>query len=268
MAIESTPTANKATEIRRILKRNGSRQHAQGVQRFFKQTIQSHGWYTGDLRRLARSYRRSVTKEFGIDFLVEIANHLFMGRALEEKIFAILLLEKSTDRFDDSHFALFESWIERITSWADHDALLHYLIGPMIASRPERAKRVFAWAKSTDRWHRRAACVALIHCTRQRRLFRQVTQLTRLLLEDPDDMVQKGLGWLLRETAKSNPARTISYLLQIRERAPRLVLRTACETLNPSLRRTVLASAGRIAKTRQRSTSRTVLKDGEKKRRS
>src|SRR5215469_478627 len=248
----NTTPARKAAEIRRILKRDGSSRHAQGVQSFFKHEIQSHGWYTGDLRRLARSYRRSIAKDFGIDFLIEVANQLFVGRMLEEKIFAVLLLEKWTDRFDHSQFALFESWIERICSWADHDALTHYLIAPMIASRPERASRVFRWAKSSDRWHRRAACVALVHCTRQRRLFRQVTQLTGLLLKDPDDMVQKGLGWLLRETAKSDPARTVPYLLRIRERAPRLVLRTACETLNPALRRRVLASGGKT-------TSRTGL---------
>jgi len=44
-------------------------------------------------------------------------------------------------------------------------------------------------------------------------------------------MVQKGLGWLLRETAKFDAKKTIPYLMKIRGRAPRLVLRTACETL-------------------------------------
>ena len=44
-------------------------------------------------------------------------------------------------------------------------------------------------------------------------------------------MVQKGLGWLLRETAKFDAKRTVPYLMKIRGRAPRLVLRTACETL-------------------------------------
>ena len=49
-------------------------------------------------------------------------------------------------------------------------------------------------------------------------------------------MVQKGLGWLLRETAKFDARKTVPYLMKIRERAPRLVLRTACETL-PAVQR-------------------------------
>jgi 3-methyladenine DNA glycosylase AlkD len=54
-------------------------------------------------------------------------------------------------------------------------------------------------------------------------------------------MVQKGLGWLLRETAKADPKRTVPYLMKIRKEAPRLVLRTACETLPLAVRKRVLA---------------------------
>ncbi len=61
-----------------------------------------------------------------------------------------------------------------------------------------------------------------------------------MLLTSDDDMVQKGLGWLLREAAKANPDQTVRYLMTIRERAPRLVLRTACETLPGDVRKRVL----------------------------
>jgi 3-methyladenine DNA glycosylase AlkD len=55
-------------------------------------------------------------------------------------------------------------------------------------------------------------------------------------------MVRKGLGWLLRETAKYDARRTVPYLVKIRARAPRLVLRTACETLPAAMRRRILAA--------------------------
>ena len=221
-----------ASEIRRVLRRDGSPEHAKGVQWFFKEEIKSHGWYTGDLRHLAAAYRREILKDQGIEVLVRVADLLFAGRVLEEKVFGVLLLEKSTSAFDDSHFTLFESWIDRISSWADHDGLVHYLIAPMIAAEPGRARKVFQWAKSPDRWHRRAACVALIQGSRQRQFFTQIMRLSKLLLDDQDDMVQKGLGWLLRETAKADPKRTVPFLLKIRDDAPRLVIRTACETLS------------------------------------
>jgi 3-methyladenine DNA glycosylase AlkD len=201
--------ASIAAEIRRVLKSEGSVEHAEGVQWFFKEEIKSHGWYTADLRRLAVGYRRSIQKEIGLEFLVQVADQLFRGGVLEEKVFAVFLLEKSTRDLDDENFAMLESWLTRISSWADHDALVHYLIAPMVFADSARLTRVFQWAKSRDLWHRRAACVALIQGTRQRVFFPQITRLSNLLLSDQDDMVQKGLGWLLRETAKADPKRTV-----------------------------------------------------------
>ena len=46
--------------------------------------------------------------------------------------------------------------------------------------------------------------------------FPEIVRLSDLLLADEDDMVQKGLGWLLRETAKFDAKRTVPYLMKIR----------------------------------------------------
>jgi 3-methyladenine DNA glycosylase AlkD len=182
---------------------------------------------------------------------VKVADQLFAGSVLEEKIVAVFLLEKLDSEFGDREFRLFESWLDRISSWADHDALVHDLIAPMVVSQPGRAKTVFRWAKSPSRWHRRAACVALIRGTRAKMFFSEVTKLSGSLLNDQDDMVQKGLGWLLRETAKFDAKRTIPYLTKIRGRAPRLVLRTACETLPAATKKTILAPLAKPSEQRR-----------------
>jgi 3-methyladenine DNA glycosylase AlkD len=234
-----------AAQIRQTLKHGGSPEHAASVQWFFKDEIKSHGWYTADLRRAARSFRREIRKEFGLDFLIKVADQLFSGTVLEEKVVAVFLLEKLDAEFGDREFKLFESWLDRINSWADHDALVHDLIAPMVAASAARVKsarvtNVFRWAKSPNRWHRRAACVALIRGTRAKMFFPEITRLSNSLLTDEDDMVQKGLGWLLRETAKFDAKRTVPYLMKIRKGAPRLVLRTACETLPGTVKNRIL----------------------------
>jgi 3-methyladenine DNA glycosylase AlkD len=238
--LKTTP-AFVAAQIRRVLKDGGSAKHAAGVQWFFKDEIKSHGWYTADLRRAAIRFRREVRKEHGLDFLVEVADHLFPGSVLEGKVAAVFLLEKLDAEFGDREFKLFESWLDRIGSWADHDGLVHSLIAPMVASKPLRTKEVLLWAKSPNRWHRRAACVALIRGARAKMFFPEIKKLSDSLLSEQDDMVQKGLGWLLRETAKFDARRTVPYLMKIRGRAPRLVLRTACETLPPAAKKRILS---------------------------
>ncbi len=239
-----TPAA-VAAQIRRALKDGGSAEHASGVQWFFKDEIKSHGWYTADLRRAAIRFRQKVRKTHGLEFLIEVADQLFSGSVLEEKVAAVFLLVKLEAEFGDREFKLFESWLDRISSWADHDGLVHYLISPMVAAKPARTKAVFRWAKSPNRWRRRAACVALIRGARERMFFPEITKLSNSLLNDEDDMVQKGLGWLLCETAKYDAKRTVPYLMKIRGRAPRLVLRTACETLPIDALKRILAAESR-----------------------
>jgi len=231
-----------AAHVRRVLKGGGSAPHARGVQWFFKQEIKSRGWHTAELRKAAVGFRRTILRERGPGFLVRVSDRLFRGRVLEEKVFAVFLLEKLVDQLGDPEFRMFESWLSRISSWADHDALVHSLIAPMMAAKTSRTKSVFVWAKSPDRWHRRAACVALIQGTRRKMFLPQIKRLSGLVLRDGDDMVLKGLGWLLRETAKYDAARTVPYLLKIRGCSPRLVLRTACETLPASARNRILAA--------------------------
>jgi len=238
---KATPKA-VAAQIRRALKDGGSAEHAAGVQWFFKEEIQSHGWYTAPLRRAVRRCRREILRENDFAFLTEVADKLFSGSVLEEKIAAVFLLEALDSHCDDREFEMFESWLDRISSWADHDGLVHSLIAPMVAAKAARTKSVFRWAKSRDRWHRRAACVALIRGAREKMFFPEIVKLSDSLLGDKDDMVQKGLGWLLRETAKFDARRTVPYLMKIRGRAPRLVLRTACETLPMAAKRRILAA--------------------------
>lgn len=234
------PAAYIADHLRTVLKTGGSAPHTEEVQRFFKHEIVSRGWYTAEIRKLARRFTKVIKNDAGLPYLVEVADLLFDGDVLEEKILAVFLLEREVVNFGDREFRLFERWLKRVGSWADHDALVHSLIGPMVVGNVKRQRRVEVWAKSRNRWHRRAAAVSLIRAARLRQSFAQIQRVTALLLSDRDDMVQKGLGWLLRETAKCDPKTTVPYLLELKARAPRLVLRTACETLPPRERARIL----------------------------
>ena len=171
------------------------------------------------------------------------------------------MLEGLVGEFGKPEFKLFESWLDRVSTWADHDGLVHYLIGPMIAADDSLpvATAALGQKRPPSRWHQRAAAVSLIHSTRQHKNFGDIQRITEMLLTSDDDMVQKGLGWLLREAAKANPDQTVKYLMTIRERTPRLVLRTACETLP-------VATRERVLKTKSTTDSRRSSRTRKKKR--
>ena len=75
---------------------------------------------------------------------MQVADKLFDGCMLEEKVFAVFLLEKQTGTLGEKEFRLFASWLDRVSSWADHDGLAHYLLAPMVVDKPMGAARFFA----------------------------------------------------------------------------------------------------------------------------
>ncbi len=234
------PVRYIADHLRTVLKNGASAPHTAEVQRFFKNEIQSRGWYTDELRKLARRFSRVVANDAGIDYLFDVCDNLFRGRVLEEKVLAVLMLEDKVDDLTEAHFKRLIAWLDRVSTWADHDALASYLLGPLMVLNPKRSAHALRWMKSKKKWHRRAAAVSLIRGVRKQMFARETKAVTAALLNDKDLMVQKGLGWLLREQAKYDRDRALPSLRSIRKKAPRLVLRTACETLSPDLRQEIL----------------------------
>jgi 3-methyladenine DNA glycosylase AlkD len=225
-------------EIVSHLKQHGCPAHAAGAQRYFKEEVKSYGWRAADLRAYARTVHKSLALDPGL--LLAVAGRLFASPVLEAKAVSVVMLQASLRRFGDNEFRRFEDWLKLVVSWADHDALVMCLLGPMLVADPRRLKRPLRWAASHDRWHRRAAAVSLIYGIRRGLFPNEARAVTDHLVGDRDVMVQKGLGWLLREWAKHDPAGAVPVLVAIRERASRLVLRTACEKLGPSDRRRIL----------------------------
>jgi 3-methyladenine DNA glycosylase AlkD len=243
-AAAATSADRWTRQIREELRAGGSAERAKGAQHFFQHAVVCRGWKTADLRKYSRDTRKQILAEGGQELLIGVADRLFTGEVNEETIGAVLMLEGKTAAFGDAEFALFERWMDRITNWAQHDGLVYCLVGPMLARDHRFAPAVMKWAKSKNRWKRRGAAVAFIPAAREGELFSESKTVTHALLADQDDMVQKGLGWLLREWAKAHPKTTVPFLMTIRKDSPRLVLRTACETLPPATRARVLRKPG------------------------
>jgi 3-methyladenine DNA glycosylase AlkD len=214
-----------------VLADGASAPHTEEVQRFFKHEIKSRGWYTHELRKVAVRFRRTILAEHDIPYLLQVADQLFRGNVLEEKVFAVVMLQGIVSDFGKAEFKLFESWLDRISSWADHDGLVHYLIGPMIAADAALLSRPPRWAKSKKRWHQRAAAVSLIHSTRQHKNFEHIQRITEMLLAATTTWCRRDWAGCCAKPPKPIRKQTVEYLMTIRERTPRLVLRTACETL-------------------------------------
>jgi len=139
-----------------------------------------------------------------------------------------------------AEFRLFERWLNRyVDNWGACDGLASWLLAACIENQPELSAALPAWTRSKNRWKRRAAAVALVYEAKRGRSTERIFEVAECLIHDGDDMVRKGLGWMLKETYPKKPREVVRFLLEHPD-APRLVVRYAAEKMTAADRQTVM----------------------------
>jgi 3-methyladenine DNA glycosylase AlkD len=89
-------------------------------------------------------------------------------------------------------------------------------------------------------WVRRASAVGLIPVVRSGAALDLGYSIARTLHRDKEDLIQKAVGWMLREAGKADPRRLERYLRANGPRIPRTTLRYAIERFPAARRKTLL----------------------------
>jgi len=94
-------------------------------------------------------------------------------------------------------------------SWGAVDSFAFYIAGPAWKRGQIDDGVIASWARSTDRWWRRAALASTVTLNRKpvaKNNVRRTLAICSMLKADRDDMVVKALSWALRELAKVDAA--------------------------------------------------------------
>jgi 3-methyladenine DNA glycosylase AlkD len=165
--------------------------------------------------RLARVAADTITAPSVADLAIVVAE-LFAGRWREERYAAFRVAERwRAWRWPDA-LPIFESMIQQGQWWDVVDAVAGRLISPLLLLHPHLRKRVFGYIRSPDRWFRRTALLAQLKFKREtdpQVLAAPIGQAA----SDPDFFIRKGIGWALREYAKTGPAWVRGFVRQHRE---------------------------------------------------
>lgn len=184
-----------------------------------------------ETRKIAEFFAKKLKKEKDFNTALKVADELYKSEVFEEATVAELILKEFKSYFDDSTFDKFDGWIDYIKNWANIDMLCGWFLTPIILKDETKIEIIFQWTKSKNRWRRRAAAVALVKPVRKGMYLKQALRVAENLIQDEDDMVQKGVGWLLKEAGGKFPDEAIKFLIKLRPKISRLVFRLACEKL-------------------------------------
>jgi len=214
-------------------------------QRFFKEKLKHPiGLKTAVLRKVSNECFKEVKGKPAAEIL-DICDRLIASGQRYMRFFAFDWAEK-IGKYSKSDFARFERWLkDYVNDWAACDSLCCGALGELIKQYPDLVSKTMKWAKSNNRWFRRAAAVALIVAVKNGLLLDQVFKTADLLLTDDDDMVQKGYGWLLKEAGSAKSGifsdEVFAYVMRHRHEMPRTALRYAIEKYPPAKRKQAMA---------------------------
>jgi len=230
--------------IRTTLKAAGGRQGRETAQRFFKEPIKAYGCRTADVRRIGKEAFKEV-KGLSKKEVFAVCEELMASGYIEEFGVAADWSYAMRKSFQPSDFRIFERWVrEYVDNWAKCDTLCNHTIGDFVERYPQFISKLKVWAKSKNRWVRRAAAVTLIIPARKGMFLSDLFEIADLLLMDADDMVQKGYGWMLKEASRKHQKEVLDFVMARKDRMPRTALRYAIEKMPEGMRKRAMAKRG------------------------
>jgi len=176
-----------------------------------------------------------------------LADGLISDPYLETKSVGIEVLARFRRSFTPRLLPRWKQWLARNYSanWATTDTICGMLIGPLLVQYPELAARLRAWSTDHNMWVRRASIVGLIPLARKGMALDLVYENARMLHSDKEDLIQKAVGWALREAGKADLTRLEQYLMENGPAIPRTTVRYAIERFPEPRRRKLLEGTRR-----------------------
>lgn len=218
------------------LKSLGEERNRISGRRFFKEDVELHGIRAALVSGLGRKYYQEI-KDLDKDAILSCCEGLWQTGYMEAGFIACHLSHAIRKRYQQADFDIFEHWIHHyITNWATCDTLCNHSLGAFIEMYPSFIHHLKTFTHSGNRWVKRAAAVSLIVPARKGMFLEDILEIAQRLLTDPDDMVQKGYGWLLKVASQQHQQLIFDFVMLNKQKMPRTALRYAIEKMPPELR--------------------------------
>ncbi|MCW4017539.1 MAG: DNA alkylation repair protein [Candidatus Bathyarchaeota archaeon] len=205
-------------------------------QRFFKEKVTCYGVKTATVGKIAKKHWNQA-KLLSKPALFAVCEELFRSGVTEEAFVVSFWLPNYIDHLNKGDLVTFKQWIEQyVDNWAKCDGFCNHTVGNFMETYPESVAELKVWAKSENRWLKRASAVSLIVPAKKGRFLQDAFEISDMLLVDKDDLVQKGYGWLLKEESRKHQKDVYEYVLRNRPVMPRTALRYAIELMPKELK--------------------------------
>jgi 3-methyladenine DNA glycosylase AlkD len=123
---------------------------------------------------------------------------------------------------------------DRINDWDLVDLAAYYVVGQYLADKPRDI--LYELARSKNLWERRTSIVATAHFIMKMKQTDDTFKIAEMLVNDKEDLVNKGTGWMLRAAGDKDRKQLLRFLDKHAATMPRVLLRYSIEKLDKNQR--------------------------------
>src|SRR5215469_5094823 len=179
------------------------------------------------LRELRREYSKGIATVPPRD-VIRIASALISHRRVH-RFFGDELIASRPDALGTLDRDQLERLGSGISSWDEVDCFACYLSGPAWREGQIEDKTIMEWARSKNRWWRRAALVSTVPLNVKARGGQgdapRTLGICTLLIDDRDEMVVKAMSWALRALVERDAKAVRQFVEENEGRLPAMVRR-------------------------------------------
>jgi len=193
---------------------------------------------TDAVRAVRREFSKRLAK-FPAPFVIELAMRLLREPGIHRFV-AYELVQHHRGAASSLRQKELELFGHGMSEWSEVDCFACYLSGPAWREGQVSDNVIHGWARSNDRWWRRAALVSTVPLNNKARGgrgdARRTLEVCVMLLTDRDDMVVKAMSWALRELSKRDSAAVRRFLIDHRDEIASRVTREVGNKLATGLK--------------------------------
>jgi 3-methyladenine DNA glycosylase AlkD len=222
--------------LRSELIRNADEEVKRSGERFFREAVQLYGIKSAVVIKIGKEHYSRLKKKSKTE-IFSLCEELWKSGIMEESFIACNWSYYLHKNYELADFESFDRWVNNyVGNWASCDTLCNHSVGTLVEMYPPLMSKLKGWARSPNRWVKRASAVSLIVPARKGIFLEDIFEIADILHSDSDDMVQKGYGWMLKASSQAHQDKVFSYVMSRKATMPRTSLRYAIEKMPSELK--------------------------------
>ena len=168
----------------------------------------------------------------------ELIEALLESEWHECRLCALLILIEKYKKDPEAAVKFYLTHLKGINNWDLVDLSAPYILGDYLVKHQDHSV-LYTLAQSPVMWEQRIAVVSTLMLIRHGQ-FADTIELAEIFLGTKHDLMQKAVGWMLREVGKRDKALLMSFLNTNKGAMPRTTLRYAIEKFTSEERKELM----------------------------